>query len=141
MIYFGFFLFLLLAFNFFFRAINFFIKINKIAYSENTTHSFKCTNCSQSYKLTGPEAKKLAKGSIKTSKSSPKSRSVFYSFTCPKCGAYSKQEKLFDVNRSKFLGNLRVQADYNQVPLIVDFLLKGVLPIIIIFPFLSLFTR
>lgn len=61
MIYIGIFIFLLLAGNFFYRAIRLLIKINKQAFSPETTHSFACSSCSQTYTLSGPEAKKTAK--------------------------------------------------------------------------------
>lgn len=141
MIYIGIFIFLLLAGNFFYRAIRLLIKINKLAFSPETTHSFACSSCSQTYTLSGPEAKKRVKGAIKITKSTPRSNATYYKFNCPQCGIYAKQQKVFDLNTTKALGAVRMQMDSNQLPLVIDFLLKGVLPILVAMPFLNLFTR
>ncbi|MGG5318217.1 hypothetical protein [Enterococcus sp. AZ072] len=141
MFYIGIFVFLLLAVNFFYRVINLFIKINRQAYSQDTTHTFKCSTCNQSYTLTGPETKKLVKGAVVTKKSTPRSRTTFYQFRCPQCGSYSNQEKIFDINTTKGLGTVRAQIDSDQLPLVIDFLLKGVLPIFLAMPFLNLIIR
>lgn len=141
MFYIGIFLFCLLAINFFYRVINLFIKINKQAFSENTKHTFRCSSCDQSYSLLGPEARKLIKGAVRINKSSPKNQTTFYKFSCPSCGKYSNQEKLFDLNATKALGNVRIQMDSYQLPIFIDFLLKGLLPVLIFAPFLRFFTR
>lgn len=140
MFYLGIVLFILLAANFFYRAIRLLIKISRQAFSPETTHSFTCSSCKQTYTLSGPEAKKQVKGAIRIKKSTPRSNATFYKFTCPQCGSYAKQEKVFDLNTTRALGAVRVQMDTNQLPLVLDFLLKGVLPILVAMPFLSLFT-
>jgi transcription elongation factor Elf1 len=141
MFYIEIFLFSLLAINFFYRVINLFIKVNKQAYSENTKHTFRCSSCDQSYSLSGPEARKFIKGAVRINKSSPRNQTTLYKFSCPSCGKYSNQEKLFDLNTTKALGNLRVQMDSYQIPILIDFLLKGLLPILIVIPFLRFFIR
>lgn len=141
MIYIGIFLFSLLSINFFFRVIRLSLKLNKLAYSEETIHNFRCTKCNDSYTLKGPEAKRLIKGAIEISKLSSRYQTTFYIFNCPNCGTNSKQEKLFDLNVTKLGGALRIQLDSKQVPLILDFLLKGLLPVIVGFPISILFQN
>ena len=140
MIYIGIFLFASLAINFFYRAINLFIKMNRLTYSEQTKHSFRCSSCNQRYTLSGPETRQLTKGALRIKKSTPKRQVTFIKFACPTCGNYANQEKLFDLNTTKALGNIRIQMDAYHAPLILDFLLKGVLPIILVVPLLKLFV-
>ncbi|MBO0453929.1 MULTISPECIES: hypothetical protein [Enterococcus] len=137
----GILLFSLLAINFFSRAIRLLVQIHRLTYSEDAKHSFKCISCEQSYTLSGPETKKRVQGAVRIKKSTPKSQSTFYKFVCPVCGTYSKQEKIFDLNTTKASGNIRVQIDSSQLPLVIDFLLKGVLPIFLVLPLLNLITR
>lgn len=141
MVYIGILIFGLLAANFFYRAIRLFVKLNRQVYSPETKHTFICQSCTQPYTLSGPETKKLVKGAVVIKKSTPKSNATFYKFTCPQCGSYAKQKKIFDMDTTKALGMVRVQADSGQLPIVIDFLLKGVLPIFLVFPFLSLFLR
>lgn len=141
MVYIGTFLFSLLAINFFYRVIKLFIKVNKQTYSENTRHTFRCSSCDQSYSLLGPEVRKIIKGAVRINKSSPKNQTTLYKFSCPSCGNYSNQEKIFDLNTTKALGKVRVQMDSYQIPIFGDFLLKGLLPILVFAPFLKFFTR
>jgi transcription elongation factor Elf1 len=141
MIYIGIFLFSLLAINFFYRLIKLFIAINKQVYSESAKHTFKCSSCNQSYSLSGPETKKRIRGALRIKKSTPKTQALFYKFSCPSCGKYSNQEKIFDLNTTKALGNIRLQMDSYQMPIFIDFFLKGVLPLFIFVPFSRLFMR
>ncbi|EOL46087.1 hypothetical protein RV11_GL001187 [Enterococcus phoeniculicola] len=131
----------LAAINFFYRAVQLFRKSSKISFSENTLHRFICQSCQTEYKLNGIEAKQKIKGAIKIKKSSPKGQVFYYKFTCPNCNTYASQQKLFDMQKSALLGNAKVNIDSNQIPLLIDMLLKGVLPIFIVMILVQLLMK
>ena len=127
--------------NFFYRAIQLFRKSSKLAFSETTLHKFQCQSCQTEYQLNGVEAKKKVKGAIKIKKSSPKGQAFYYKFTCPNCHTYASQQKLFTIQKSALLGNAKVNIDANQLPLLFDLLIKGVLPLFIVLPIVQLLSK
>lgn len=127
----GLLLLLSLAFNFFIRTIRFFYQSSNIAFSKDTFHSFLCEYCNETYKLDGKETKKKVAFSPKKDINSPGKSKTMYKFTCPNCGNYAYQEKIFDLNSNKAMGMFRLKADHVQVKLFKDFFVKCLLPTLV----------
>ena len=121
----------LLAINFFYQGIKWYQSNKKITFSESTKHRFKCTSCQKEYTINGGEAKKKLSGAIKNSVQTPFRQTTQYKFSCPECQQYAFQEKEFDINQTKLLGNTRVQIDTFQIKPFKEFALKGILPMLI----------
>lgn len=116
--------------NFIYRTIRLFKGLISIGYSEDTIHNFKCSYCEETYSLRGPEIKKH-RWAPRKEISTPTRRQISYKFHCPNCNKRVAQIQIFDTNITKGLGAIRVQMNDNQKQLIIDFLLKGILPIVI----------
>lgn len=130
---------LVIFLNFVYRGIRLFTGLIRQKYAEDTMHHFKCSHCEETYPLTGPEAKKhrwAPRKEIKT----PRRRQVSYKFHCPHCDKRVAQIQIFDTNITEGLGAVRIQMNDNQTPLIIEFLIKGLLPFIIysmLFPLIN----
>lgn len=120
-----------LAINFFYQGIKWYQSNKKITFSESTKHQFKCTSCQKEYTINGVEAKKKLSGAIKKRLQTPSRQTMQYKFSYPECQQYAFQEKEFDINQTKLLGNARVQIDNLQITPFKEFTLKGVLPVLI----------
>lgn len=124
-------LFVPIAGNFFYQAIRMFRRMSRQAYDENTIHRFQCSNCEEVHTLTGPEAKKI-RWKPRVEKRTPRSQSTAYRFTCPHCHKRTSQTVLYDTNVTKGAGMVRVQMNEEQVPILIEFLVKGLLPVILL---------
>lgn len=117
----------ILFINFVYRFIRMVRKISRQTYHEDTIHRFQCKKCGGIHTMNGPEAKKI-RFRPQVRKSTPLSQSRAYIFKCPLCEERTSQTILYDQNKTYGLGMIRLQLNEEQIPLIIDFLLKGVLP-------------
>lgn len=117
--------------NFFYRAIRMFRVMARQVYDEKTIHRFQCRKCEEIHTLTGPEAKKL-RWKPRIEKKTPRSQSTAYRFDCPYCRKRTSQTVLYDTNMTKGAGMVRVQMNEEQFPILMDFLIKGLLPAILL---------
>lgn len=136
-IYFG--ISLVIFLNFIYHGIRLFRGLIRQNYAEDTIHRFKCSHCEETYPLTGPEAKKH-RWAPRTEVSTPRRRKITYKFRCPHCDKRVAQIQIFDTNVTKGLGAIRIQMNDNQKPLVIDFLIKGLLPFFIFNMLYSLFN-
>ncbi|AOV08684.1 hypothetical protein [Sporosarcina ureilytica] len=120
---------LIVAFNFFHHAIRMFRSMTRQIYDENAVHRLQCSKCEEIHTITGPEAKKL-RWAPRVEKRTPRSQSTAYRFTCPHCHKHASQIVLYDTNVTKGAGMVRVQMNEEQKPLLIEFLIKGLLPVI-----------
>ncbi|MFD2305964.1 hypothetical protein [Enterococcus termitis] len=121
----------ILALNFFIRGIRYFYKSSKIAFSKDTYHTFLCENCTATYKLDGLTTKgKIKFAPTKKIDSIGKTKTM-YKFTCPECGKYVYQQKIFDTTINKGMGLIRIQADQAQSENFKELFIKCILPTII----------
>lgn len=120
----------ILFINFVYRFILMARKISRQTYHEDTIHRFQCKKCEEIHTMNGPEAKKI-RFRPQVRKSTPLSQSTAYIFKCPLCEERTSQKILFDQNKTYGLGMIRLQLNEEQMPLLLDFFLKGVLPFII----------
>lgn len=126
----GLLLLLSLAFNFFYepfasfinRVISHFQKIHFILFHAKTV--------TKPINQTEKKLKKVAFSPKKDINSPGKSKTL-YKFTCPNCGNYAYQEKIFDLNSNKAMGMFRLKADHVQVKLFKDFFVKCLLPTLV----------
>ena len=132
-------LFVPIAVNFFYRAIRMFRQMSRQTYDENTIHRFQCRKCEEIHTLTGPEVKKI-RWKPRVEKKTPRSQSTAYRFTCPHCHQHTSQTVLYDTNVTKGAGMVRVQMNDGQVPILIDFLIKGLLPVILLSSIYSWFS-
>ena len=121
---------LVIFLNFVYRAIRLFRGLIRQGYAEDTIHHFKCSHCEETYPLTGPEAKKHRWAPRKEVKT-PRRQEISYKFRCPHCDKRVAQIQVFDTNITKGLGAVRIQINDKQTPLVMEFLIKGILPCII----------
>ena len=121
---------LVIFLNFVYRAIRLFRGLIRQGYAEDTIHHFKCSHCEETYPLTGPEAKKHRWAPRKEVKT-PRRQEISYKFRCPHCDKRVAQIQVFDTNITKGLGAVRIQMNDKQTPLVMEFLIKGILPFII----------
>lgn len=116
--------------NFAYRAIRLFRGLVRQGYAEDTIHNYKCSHCEETYSLTGPEAKKH-RWALRKEIRTPRRQQISYKFHCPQCNQRVAQIQVFDTNVTKGLGAIRIQMNDNQKPLVIEFLIKGLLPFII----------
>lgn len=126
----GFLLMLVVGFNFFYQVIRFFRSMYRQTYAEDTIHRFQCSKCEAIHTLTGPEAKKI-RWAPRIEKKTLRSQSTSYVFTCPHCQKHASQIVKYDTNVTKGAGMVRVQMNEAQKPLLIEVLVKGLLPVIL----------
>lgn len=125
--------------NFIYQAFRLYREMIRQRYAVDTIHHFKCSRCEEAYPLTGPEFKKHRWAPFKEV-TTPGKQQTSYKFHCPKCNQRVAQIQIFDTNITKGLGAVRIQINDNQIPFLIEFLLKGVLPFIAFIMLFSLFN-
>ncbi|MFD1204675.1 hypothetical protein ACFQ38_06055 [Sporosarcina contaminans] len=122
---------LIVFINFVYQTIRLFKGLSKQMYDEDTVHRFQCGKCGEMHSLKGPEMKKLRRAP-RIEKSTFGSQSTAIVFKCPHCHKRTSQIVQFDTNVTKGAGMVRVQMNEEQKPLIVQFLVRGILPFILL---------
>ena len=117
--------------NFAYRGFRLLSILSRQIYAEETIHRYTCTHCEETYSLTGPEAKKH-RWATRTEVRTPRRHQISYKFQCPHCEKRVRQIKIFDTNNPKEFGVFHLKMGDYKKPIIKDFLLKGVLPVIIL---------
>lgn len=121
---------LIIFINFAYRAIHLVRVVSRQSYAEDMIHHFQCSRCNETHTLSGPEAKKI-RWAPRIDKQTPRSQSTSYIFPCPHCNKRAAQVQVFDTNITKGLGAIRIQMNDEQKPVLIDFLIKGMLPCIL----------
>lgn len=122
---------LIVFLNFVYQAIRMFRRVSRQVFAEDAVHRFQCRKCEEIHTLTGPEAKKI-RWAPRIKKSTPRRQSTSYVFNCPHCHKRTSQTYLYDTNVTKGAGMVRIQMNEEQLPLLIDFLMKGLLPFILL---------
>ena len=120
-------------------AIRLFRGLIRQGYAKDTIHHFTCSYCKETHPLTGPEVKKH-RWAPRKEVTTPRKRKISYKFRCPHCDKRVAQIQIFDTNITKGLYAVRIQMNDSQKPLIMKFLIKGLLPFIIysmLFPLIN----
>lgn len=104
-------LFMAAGVNLFYRGIKLMLYIKKVNEEETTFHTFKCTACNEVYQLNGIETKAKCRRALVKKIQTIHSQTTSVKFTCPHCHSNVYQERIFDINMTKFSGNIRIQMD------------------------------
>lgn len=135
----GFVLFLSLGINMAYQAFKAFRKIQAVNHSKDTLHTFKCGNCEETYQLNGEEVKeRISIWSTKKEIKTPTSQTSAIRFECAKCQEKAFHKRIFDTDVTGLAGNVRAQFDDSTKGVIVELLIKGFLPLLIVPPFLQI---
>lgn len=135
----GFSLFIALGINLFYRGIQAMRKIHQSNYAKETIHAFKCRNCEDTYQLNGEEAKsRISIWATRLEKRTPKSQTTAIRFECPACDKKAFQDQIFNTDVTALAGNVRAQLTSTSKDILIDLLVKGVLPILIAMPILGI---
>ena len=132
----GFTLVVIIFLNFVYQTIRLFRGLSRQMYDKDTVQRFQCSKCDEIHSLTGPELKKL-RWAPRIQKRTFRSQSTAIVFQCPHCHKRASQTVLYDTNVTRGAGMVRVQMNEEQKPLILQFLIRGLLP----FFLLSMFSR
>lgn len=128
----GFILFGVLAINFFYQVVKAFRKMNRINYSEEKTHTFKCRKCGEAYQMNGKELQaETGIWSTKMEIKTPKGQTQAIRFECRRCHKKGFQEKVYAIDETAMLGNVRAQFDHDSREVLMDILVKGFSPILV----------
>lgn len=139
-------LFMAAGVNLFYRGIKLMLYIKKVNEEETTFHTFKCTACNEVYQLNGIETKAKCRRALVKKIQTIHSQTTSVKFTCPHCHSNVYQERIFDINMTKFSGNIRIQMDQRapdpqKRTLLNDLLLKGVAPVLVMVFLMKLLVR
>ncbi len=132
-------LFLALGINLFIQFIRAFRQIRTKQHEKSTIHTFKCRACEETYQLNGEEAKeRISIWSTKLETKTPTGQTSAVRFECPECHEKAFHERVFDTDVTGLGGNMRLQLNEEARSALVELVIKGVLPLFILMPFLQL---
>lgn len=135
----GFILFIGIAVNFFYQGIRTLMKLHKRSVAKDTIHTFECRACEEMYQLDGEEAQeRIGIWSTKLEKSTPTGYTSAIRFECPVCHTKAFQNQVFDTDVTVMAGKIRAQFDDSSKEILMDFLIKGLAPTLIITPLLGI---